>query len=346
MNLSAGHGLCQHGGPEVYKELPQIHTGKVAFQEGPLDRMIWTKIGSMHSQLFTIDPPSHMASSSAIFAVVSEAGSNGFPGALRIEARIAIQSPDGSSFNSNQEIPGRSAGVLRVEYRAQIIDNCQATPLNITQHWGFNLSASDSHARALEQGTTNHHLLRIKTIDENNSLYTLGLGKQMIPNGKLLKCEKGGEHDWLQSGSQGLGRPLKEPGRTIDYDHFYVWGRLQDEWKQREIEKESRLTLHSPSTKLTLSFKTNQSGTQIYHAIGQPDAPAPVDSSGGRKKDLHEDNPDSPSGYSKNSIVFLEFAHPHATFLHKEYQEIAKDDTIVKKHQRYRNWVEVEVYKD
>lgn len=339
----AGPGVCLHGGPEVYKELPEIPVGKVAFQKGPLDRMIWTKIGSMHSQLFTIDSPSHISSSSAIFAVICEADSNGFPGAIRIETRVALQPPVGSL--ENDECPGKSAGILRVEYRAQIIDDCSATPFNVTQHWGFNLSASDPQARAIEKGTTNNHLLRIKAMEGKSSIYTLGLDDKMIPTGKLIVCEKGGEHDWLQEGNLGLGRPLKESNRKTDYDHFYLWGRLEDEAKQERMEKEHRLILHSPSTNLTLAFKTNQSGTQIYHAIGQPEAPAPVEASGGRKKQLHEDNSESPSGYSKYSSVVLEFAQPHATFLHEEYQKIAKDDTILRKHQRYRNWVEVEVYK-
>jgi aldose 1-epimerase len=339
----AAPGVCLHGGPEVYKELPQIPIGKIAIQEGPLDRFIWTKIGAVHSQFFTLESPSSSPSSSAIFAAISEAGSNGFPGLLRIEARVAIKQPD--SHNTDNPNWGRTAGILRVEYRAQIVDKCEATPVNITQHWGFNLSASDPEARAAEKGTTEEHNLRMMENEEGTGLYTLGLDEKMVPTGTLIKCEDGEEHDWLQKGGQGMGRPIKKAMTATGYDHFYAWGRSDDALKQREIDKQPRLILHSPSSRVTLAFKTNQSGTQFYNAVGQPDAPAPPASSGGAKKLLHEEKPESPSGYSKRSMVVLEFAHPHATFLHKEYQQLAKDDTILRKNDRYFNWVEIELFK-
>lgn len=297
----------------------------------------------MNSQLFTIESPSVSPSSSAIFAVMSEAGSNGFPGLLRIEAKLSVQLPD--SHSSDNSAIGRSAGVLRVDYRAQIVDNCEATPVNITQHWGFNLSASDPEARAAERGTTEDHTLRIMANEEQSKLYTLGLDEKLIPTGTLIECERGGPHDWLAEGSLGLGKPMKEAMISTGYDHFYAWGRSEDPWKQREIDRQTRLILHSPATKMSLLFKTNQSGTQIYHANGQPDVPAPPETSGGAKKLIHEEDPNSPSGYAKRSIVFLEFAHPHATFLHKAYQQLAKDDTVLRKLQRYTNWVEVELFK-
>ena len=310
-------------------------------QDGPLDQLVWTKISSMQSQFFGIESPSSPASASAKFAVISAAGSNGFPGTVRIEARLGIQPPVSSTVGGDNGPMGRSAGVLRVEYRAQIIDDCEATPLNITHHWGFNLSASDSSAREAEHGTTDDHTLRIMPVNGESPLYTLGLDDKMLPTGELIACNGGGEHDWLQEGTDGLGRPIKQAMTASGYDHFYAWGPAS-----HEEAMQPRLILHSPSTQLSLSFRTNQTGTQFYHATGQPDAPAPPESSGGKKKTLHEADPASPSGNAKRSAVVLEFAQPHATFLHKKYQALIKDDTVLHRNQRYRNWVEVELYKN
>lgn len=353
-----------HGGPEEKDlTLPQIkRDGPLVAQKGPFDRLIWQRISSDQSEYFSKDSISD-GSSSAIFGLLSkgiplnDSEQKGYPGNIRIEVRLAIIPSNSQTAKKNENMPqlGKSAGKLQMDYRASLVndkdDDCIATPLNLTHHWAFNLSASSPKARAQDDGKIDHHTLLIfplqqeeeKEKGKKSKLYTLSLNDQMVPNGSLIDCSDT-QHDWLDKGKNGFGRTIIHDDSLIGYDHFYTWGAASSK-NQKDIQQQARLLLHSPATDLSLAFYTNQSGVQVYTTNGQPIAPANAIEAGGAMKRIHSENGHESYGNAQRSGVALEFGHPHATFLHKSYQDLAKNDTILRKGEQYHHWLEVEVHK-
>lgn len=347
-----GDDICHHGGPVMTSsdEPAAIPIGEVPMQKGPLDRLVWTLVNARDSQLFQKEVDSN-SNSIACFALNSAAGSNGLPCDLRIEARFEVspKGTHGEGKSSGGSDLGASNGTVRVEYRAQILSGTKGTaadvtPLNLTHHWGFNLSASDPEAAAKEQGRIDEHLLRMHS-PQTSPLQRLELDPRGVPTGKLIPCPPGDSagHGFSTEGSgKRIGESLPQGG----YDHFYTWG---------PANTDAVVTaLRAPSTGLALTFKTNQSGVQFYSANGQPVPSGPqnrVDaaSSGGAKKKAHRHLPgeseDTANGIANRSAAFLEFSHPHATFLKPEFQEfIGGEDTLLRAGETYSNWCEIGVW--
>ncbi|CAO1616006.1 unnamed protein product [Parajaminaea phylloscopi] len=405
-----GEGICHHGGPELQDTqqqqqgadgLPQIPRDTVPSQAGPFDRAVWTPLEDKHSILFA---PSQRgagqessASSSVVFALHSAHGANGFPGDVRVEARFSLSPPAAGSQQSQslqgwptREELGSSLGSVEVEYRAQLLpssggteassspSNVEATPINLTQHWGFNLSASlPEESKREVGGSIDEHTLRIiphrnGATGSDASLRRLDLDKRGVPTGKLLAAPAGHAHDWAsasqEEGAQGRnGAWGKEVATRLPeggYDHFYVWGNPDsDEGAEQRYRAETVALLSSARSGLSLSFSTNQSGVQLYSANGQP-APgsasaADANTYGGARKLLHRRRSSSSSqtqeqGNLQRSAAFLEFSHPHATFLFPELQKIAGTDTVLRSSSPssqqqepygYSNWCALEVWR-
>lgn len=348
--------VALHGGPEEEDlNLPQLRkdSDRLIMQKGPFDRLIWQRISIDQSQFFSKEESSSFPSESwAIFGLLNKGVSidgeqKGYPGDIRIEVRLAVIPGNGQMKTNNIPRLGNCAGKLQMEYRVSISDNeCMATPLNITHHWAFNLSASEPKARARDGGKIDNHTLLLFPLEEeenekkSSKLYTLSLDDQMVPDGSLIDCS-GTQHDWSDKGKEGFGRTIIHKGSLNGYDHFYCWGSPSTQ----QQNDQARLLLHSPATELSLAFYTNQSGVQVYTTNGQPCAPANAMESGGAMKRIHADDGDEIYGNAQRSGVALEFGHPHATFLHKSYQDLAKNDTILRKGEQYHHWLEVEVYK-
>lgn len=388
--IAAAPGVALHGGPETARELPSIEDGTVPPQSGPLDRLVFARIPSSQSFYYPAENPVQPSGSTAILAAVSkgvEEGEAGYPGTLRIEVRFALQTgqPQQEQQQDVASAPmptaaelGRSAGALRIEYRVGFVDHgssssssaVAATPLNMTHHWAFNLSASDPAARAAENGTVHHHTLRMASTPgvtppkgapsrtDGQQLWTPELDDKLVPTGKLVVCEPGSPHDFLHpgSGSGGgtLGRTLMRADSPADgYDHFYAWGLSSPSAAAPSVATATaaaagprpRLVLAAPSTGLALAFHTNQAGVQVYATTGQPPAPAPAETSGGVRKTLHG-GADDGKGNHAGSGVCLEFGAPHATLLYPQYQHLAQGDTILRRHggEQYRSWVEAELF--
>ncbi|PWN88926.1 hypothetical protein FA10DRAFT_267547 [Acaromyces ingoldii] len=268
---------------------------------------------------------------------------------------------------------GRSAGTLRVEYRAHILDDCKATPVNLTQHWGFNLSASSKQKQDKSNKIDDHTIRLIAYPGEDSPgirrLETDGRG---LPTGKLADIAAGDAHDLAEAGEHGLGRRVGARMPDGGFDHFYVWGfptftppppgahpSMMTNTQGPDL---TRCILHAPDTHLSLVFRTNQAGVQFYSANGQPPSPAPASQSGGRRKTLHsaaaaaatssaEETGSTGAGAdeegnAERSAAFLEFGMPHATFLHKELIDALQGhDTVLGPMENYSNWVEVELWK-
>jgi aldose 1-epimerase len=99
----------------------------------------WTAISRKESALFpSSDTSFPSTSTSTIHRLISPAGSDGFPCTLEIEGLVSVSPSEGSS-----------TGKVTVVLRARIVDDGSAevqkgTPVNLTVHWGFNLSEFDT----------------------------------------------------------------------------------------------------------------------------------------------------------------------------------------------------------
>ncbi|CEH19321.1 ALDOSE-1-EPIMERASE [Ceraceosorus bombacis] len=199
-----GENLCLHGGPASGPNggppvsLPSISQDDVPLQEGPLDTMVWTPLSNVSkAELFKdqdlSDPVNGSKApqgSARVFAINHRPSSDGSgpPVTLRIEALIAVQA------GSSGDVPslGISAGKVRIEYRAEQRrsgkEEAVPTPLNLTHHWAFNLSASDPSARQTEKGTIEQHELRMLVRDKEEE-QTLELDSRSVPLGQLKAAD-------------------------------------------------------------------------------------------------------------------------------------------------------------
>lgn len=383
-----GSGICHHGGPETLEgDAPQIAWGTVPSQSGPFDRAVWTPLIGTGDRPVLFEPEDEASASpsspsSVTFAMQSAQGSNGFPGEVRVEARFILlpaakQTPLASPSDwPTPEQLGHSTGRVHVEYRAKLLSaDVSATPLNLTQHWGFNLSSGAEAAQ--EDVTIDQHTLRViphRLTAKRNApthLRRLDLDERGVPTGKLLFASAGDVHDWA-SPAGGWGKKIADQLPDGGYDHFYVWGndgQSSPEGIGGEGQGETVALLSSPTSGLSLAFSTNQSGVQLYTANGQPSPSSVLAKEAGRyggvSKLLHRrgfgqqvsnnnDDFDVQRGNLQRSAAFLEFSHPHATLLYPELQRVAGSDTLLRntgesdpisgRNYGYCNWCQIEVW--
>ncbi|PWN48306.1 galactose mutarotase-like protein, partial [Violaceomyces palustris] len=321
-------GVCLHGGPELASE----NEFTSIEQPGPFDRAIWQPIHPSNSQLFHQLESSVPPSSSALFAIESPDGDQGYPGRLRVEVTFTL-SPASAD----------AAGSLTTNYRAKIIPSSSSTrkvvtPINLTQHWGFNLSSSSTSPQAVaEKNRIDQHTFRLVP-PEGSTLYRLGLDEDMLPTGELIDCsqvqENEGRHDWNTEG----GKKIQDGSPANGYDHFYLWGK-----PSQGDPSDLRAILSSETTGITLRFRTNQPGTQLYTTEGQPESPADGEKCGGAMKVIHRKHSAQPGeGNGRRSCAMIEFGGPHCGFLIKSLRELGGKETLLQEGQTYDNWVTIE----
>ncbi|ORY91722.1 galactose mutarotase-like domain-containing protein [Leucosporidium creatinivorum] len=291
LQLAGDDGVCLHGG------------------ETGLDTIPWDVVDLATSTLFTEADVPKGASSNTIYRHVSSAGTDGFPLGLEIEGFSAVSAPEADN-----------AGKVTVILRARILEEgaeaselAKGTPVNLTVHWGFNLS---DFATEDVKG----HKMYI------NSNQTPTLDDKMLAKGTWEKISAGSELDFHSAGLAGPHRTLGGNFPAEGVDHNFAFTSL--------TRSDPQVVLTSPDDKLSLSFRTNQSTVQCYTASG-------FDSHGPARKSIHD--PQSIGPYARFGAVFLEFHHPLATFLHPEYAEKAGTDTVLKAGDVYENFVEIEV---
>ena len=207
-----GAGISHHGGP------PPSRAEQAG---GPWDCVTWAHLPrpSMYTQA-----ECDVWDASACFVHESPAGDQGYPGRVRVEALVGVRA--GVS----------SLGQVHVEYRARIEDEASATPLNVTQHWGFYLGTS-------EPATVDGHTFRLHC----DTVHRLVLDERGVPTGAVEACA-GTPYDWTQ--------PDQRIRPDADYDHFYVWGAKRD--------ANAPIATLSGSNGLALVFRTNQTCVQMY----------------------------------------------------------------------------------
>ncbi|KIM33294.1 hypothetical protein M408DRAFT_61830, partial [Serendipita vermifera MAFF 305830] len=118
---------------------------KVSLHGGPnaLDTVLFDTIDATKSMLFSAAELADLKKtdySNALFATTMADGSNGFPGTLRVEVLFVLVEP--TTTPAVEPSKYAELGSLVVVYRARLAETNQITPINLTQHWGFNLEAS------------------------------------------------------------------------------------------------------------------------------------------------------------------------------------------------------------
>lgn len=346
----SGAGVVLHGGPESIKE----NQRDSILQHGPLDKCYWQPLEIKDSQFFADSGYTSTASpgkqqSSLVFAIESPDGDSGYPGKLRIETLVAIV----PSSNTDHKL-GKAAGRALIRYRAALASDStvEATPLNLTHHWSFNVSASDEQAGKSEKGEVSDHVVEMFP-PAGKRLYQLDLDGAMIATGKLNETSSDdpstfsnpGSHHWDKTGGKKVSEGIPDAG----YDDFYVWGKDEgipqsDDVNAIANDATKRLRFTSEAAGRSLIFYTNQAGTQLYTAEGQPQHPADPAQSGGKMKQVHRKGGLPDSGNFKRSYAAIEFGGPHCGFLHEGLLDVGGREEILDRGQVYDNWVVCEAW--
>lgn len=346
----SGAGVVLHGGPQCDKE----NKADSLVQHGPFDRCYWQPIDAKDSKFFANSGFSSTSSptekqSSLIFAIESPDGDSGYPGQLRVETLLAVVPSSGTDAEL-----GKSAGRLLLRYRAALATDgtVEATPLNLTHHWSFNLAASNEKSGKIEHGMVSEHVVQMYP-PAGKRLYQLDLDSAMIATGKLNPSggaadsfSNPGSHNWDMQG----GKPIRQGIPSAGYDDFYVWGLdsaipQADDVNKIATEATKRLRLSSESAGRSLTFHTNQAGTQLYTAEGQPEHPADPAKSGGLMKKAHRKGGLPDSGNFKRSYVAIEFGGPHCGFIRQGLAEVGGREEVLEKGQVYDSWVVCEAWR-
>ncbi|KZT67902.1 galactose mutarotase-like protein, partial [Daedalea quercina L-15889] len=302
------------------------------------DLQPWTPLEDPSAaQLFT---PAEVAriradapTASAVFSRVSPDGEEGYPGRLLVEVLVALVQPKGSPSDDGRL--WRLGSVLLV-YRAKLLDEGTVTPINLTQHWGFNLDAS------LQQGQSiKDHKLTIKADN------TIALAPDANSAGALAPVA-GTPHAHAEKATRTIGERFPENG----YDDFYVFAprtvpapvRLPaseltpqtDLLAPAEEDADAVVELEGAKSGLTLAFHTNQSGVQFYsNNFASPAATA--------RKKIHGGSGALGDGYEPGSAAFLEFHEPLAAWLNPGTIGASGSDTLLASGEVYNNYVRMDV---
>ncbi|EJD07057.1 galactose mutarotase-like protein [Fomitiporia mediterranea MF3/22] len=320
---------------------------KVSLHGGPkgFDDVDWEPIDPFSSTLFSDEEKVSIGSipAAVIFRYTSPDGDQGFPGTLLNEVLIGLVNPSQVAIdNAKQEYP---LGSILFVYRAKLIEEKKVTPVNLTQHWGFNLEAS------LQGDESTHnvkdHNLHIK------SGHSVELDPSFLSTGKLNPVQ-GTPRDHK---SKRIGDQWPNDG----YDEFYVFEKsaptpiptriplsefpkmdlIQDVIHPRQADPSSPssppvVELSSDKSGLNLSFFTNQSGVQFYSGnLILPDS---------SRKRIHGGSGQlgKGDGYKPGAAAFLEFHEPLAAWLHPE-TSLSGNDTLLASGELYNNFVKLDV---
>ncbi|KAJ9478104.1 hypothetical protein PHBOTO_001681 [Pseudozyma hubeiensis] len=342
-------GVVLHGGPESDKE------NKVdsIVQHGPFDKCYWQPLDTKDSKLFADSGFSSTSSpsgkeSSLIFAIESPDGDSGYPGQVRVETLLAVV----PSSASNAEL-GKSAGKLLIRYRAALDKDgsVEATPFNMTHHWGFNLSASNEKVGKAEKGTVFEHIFQLYA-PAGKSISHLELDPRQIATGDLKPLSGSAEsfsnpglHNWDQPSGKRIGEGIPSDG----YDDFYVWGPSpipqSDDINKISVAETKRVRLTSESAGRSVTFHSNQAGVQLWSAGAMPDHPADPAESGGSMKKAHRKGGQQDSGNFNGAFAAIEFGGPHCGFLEPNLVGLGGQEEILEKGQVYDNWVVAEAWR-
>ncbi|TFL02352.1 galactose mutarotase-like protein [Pterulicium gracile] len=335
-------------------ESPQVslHGGPTGF-----DSLPWEQVSSKSDMtLFTNAELDHLhTTSTALFRLVSPDGDQGFPGALLIETLVTLVAP--VEQERHYVKPGDTVepveyelGSVVIVYRAKLQTENTVTPVNLTQHWGFNLDAS---LKKDDASTVKAHNLSIKS-DRivKRDAHSLATGftptkddEAHTHNGKLIgdkfPVDANGYDDFYVFSDNP---PAQIPKRfassklSADSEHDLVKDIVEPAGTPRQPNgqrADSVVELSSKASGLKLLFDTNQSGVMFYTNNW-------ANKDGARKK-IHGGTgiKGTGNGYVPGSAAFLEFHDPLAAFLDPANKN--DDDTLITSDEIYHNYVRMDI---
>ncbi|KAF8055540.1 galactose mutarotase-like domain-containing protein [Lyophyllum atratum] len=344
----------------VANENPRVslHGGPIGFDAVP-----WTLLTSANpATLFSEAELKHLSSPNvafAIFRLISADGDQGYPGKLVIEALVALVGPGEQErkYRTPADVPQAIApeydlGSIVLTYRAKLdeVGKKTVTPLNLTQHWGFNLEAS---LRERPLATVNGHTLTIK------SDRVAELGPDSLFTGTYLLAEDRSPHahtakkigDLFPAKSYDDYYLLQNPGATdiptrIPLSSFNPELDLIKDVLQPSNDDQGNPTrgnrpapvveLTSDKSGIKLVFDTNQRGVMFY-------ANGLANQGSGARKKIHGGSGIRGNGgsYGPGTAAFLEFHEPLAAFLDPKNKD--GDDTLLTTDELYHNYVRCDV---
>ncbi|CAK5273378.1 unnamed protein product [Mycena citricolor] len=329
-----------------------LHGGPVGF-----DSVGWTLLTPENPPtLFSAKELAHIPtgsspSSYAVFRLVSPNGDQGFPGKLVTEALVAVVEPGEQERHYRK--PGDTSeneeydlGSVVLVYRAKLDVEGGAkavTPVNLTQHWGFNLEASQ---RGTDSTTVKGHILDMKADN------IVKRDPDSLPIGLIPTANTPHAHI-----TKAIGDQYPDPG----YDDYYFFSPFERAPTRVPLSSFSEVDLigdllrpsngpraqrgtrsipvtelSSTKTGLKLVFDTNQPGAMFYTNIG-------ANPSSGARKKIHGGSgvKDAGDSYEPGTAAFLEFHEPLAAFLDPANKD--KEDTLLTSDELYHNYVRCDV---
>ncbi|PPQ66714.1 hypothetical protein CVT24_008815 [Panaeolus cyanescens] len=345
------HQLERHGIKAELDTQPN-ETPEVSLHGGPVgyDAKAWDVLSLEDPPtLFSAVELSQIGSladgSYAFFRLVSPSGDQGYPGKLVVETLIALVPPEKAQSVQGVAALGSAILIYRAKLDSEGIKT--VTPVNLTQHWGFNLDAS------LREGedslSVKKHTLNIKAD------HIAELGPSALGTGNYIPTSSRPEHAhkakvigdlfppsgyddyYLFEKEARATVPSRLPLTSFNDNFDYVKDLLRP---ADDPERGSRalpvVELSAPGSGLSLAFDSNQLGAMFYsNALS-------VASKGARKK-IHGGSGISGHGdaYPPHTAAFLEFHNPLAAFLYEENKD--DEDTLLTSDELYHNYVRVDV---
>ncbi|KAI0351752.1 galactose mutarotase-like protein [Trametes cingulata] len=321
-----------------------LHGGPKGFDAHPWEPLV----DPTTAELFT---PAELATiqtrlpTSVIFRRISEDGEEGYPGRLLIEALVGLAQPEGAPNVTADGKKEWNLGSVLIVYRAKLLDEKKVTPINLTQHWGFNLDAS------LQEGedtlTIKDHTISIKAD------HTIELNSEGLSTGSLLPVA-GTHHAHAEKATGKIGERFPERG----YDEFYVFSEraapppptiLPASELKPELDlvgaalsrdgpaAEEVASLAGGKSGLRVGFATNQPGVQFYsNNLSVPEKSA--------RKKIHGGSGAVGDGYPPGTAAFLEFHAPLAAWIHPQTRGPSGEDTLLASGEVYNNFVRMDVW--
>lgn len=338
-----GHAIQKNGYSATINPVKN-ESDKVSLHGGvnALDSLLFTQLKLQESTLFSekeLRRLHELDYSNALFTATLPHNSNGFPGTLRVEVLFALIDPATLPVVSNPDVPKHvDLGSVLVVYRARLAEPNIVTPINLTQHWGFNLEASLRPTPHLN--IRDHHLIL-------RSPARVAIDSDLLPTGELALNSAEPAHD--HNAGKKIGELFPEKG----YDHFYIFDEsaykasiatqpprtpvkdlanidLLSELLSTKPAEHPSVELWSDKSGYKISFSSNQGGVQFYTANFTNGA--------GTRKKIHGGAPDK-DGYPKECCAFLEFHDPLSAFLHPQNGI----DSLLTSDELYHNYVRLDI---
>lgn len=339
--IPVGTHTLERNGIKSEFEAKANENPKVSLHGGPtgFDSVTWTTLSKDETpQLFSSAEAGRIRSlpekSYTVFSLISPDGDQGYPGELLSEVLIAL-------------VPSTTGkvGSVVIVYRSKLNGQEKTvTPVNLTQHWGFNLDASLAGGEQHEAASVKGHEL---TIGANR---IAKLGEFALPTSEYPSVLAAPAYDFQQTKSIGKDFPASGYDDYFRFAASFVYplprrtalsglqslNILDEVLSEGAVAGPSSAQLKSGKAGLALQFFSNQRGVMFYS--NNLTTPAK-----GARKIIHGGSGISGHGdsYGPGTAAFLEFHDPLAVFLQPENRDA--EDTLLTSDELYNNFVRLEI---